>query len=367
MVLSGLAGAAWLAGIAAAHADPIAESTPAGADAAAGTFADPEGESSLSPASTSLFDAAAAVSEQAALSPAIQLESAVSPATYVSGELSDSDSDHDVASATFHADASNDASADAVDDSTTLAGAAGGLFSSLSSDGEADAAATDLGEPPTLVHTAVEPLSDVAQPLTMATEPVAANADAVTVPVAGVLTELPRPDAAATAPLRATLGQAATPTITADPGVGHGLSSLFTSVGPVSGSADPAAFAVDRVLAVDVHEKQRTDAPAEVGHSDVDSAPQLKAAVKPDVSVDRLGDSPQHSVPAALDYFGFAATGPSTGASLATGGAPQDGGVGLALRPASAGSDAEVSRVTPMTAVIGQLPDHVEDPAVSPD
>ncbi|MGH8791830.1 MAG: hypothetical protein ACRDXX_04200 [Stackebrandtia sp.] len=365
VILSGFAGAAWLAGMASAQAEPIA-----------GPESETEAESSLSPVATSLIDAVASETEQAALSPASQLESATAEILDVPGELTNSASSDDAVPAK-----------PVVDNTTLFAPLQSGEYRNETVDEfmtprpSGGNPSTPTSEPDSVLGQAqpiADPLFDVTAPATAplyaAAQPVAGDLDAVTFPVTGTLSELTRPVAAAAVPVSATFAKAATPLAAVDPGIGTRLLAP-TPDGSALGYANPIAKAVDDLFAPlpggvnrnDAHH-QSVGSSAEPGRASVEGTTKSSASETSGSaiwSLDRSGPHP-FSTPTRPDAFGLAVTGGGSHGTSLAGASSHDSGAGL-MWPVHAGSSTEVSRVTPMTAAKGQLPDHVEDPAVSPD
>lgn len=327
-VLAGLSGIAWLAGVAAAHADPVA-----------GSASEVSSSSQPSVVATPVIDPVAAESEQAALTPVNQLESATSSILEVPAELLRDKSEQDTSQS-----ASNvDASADAVTPDTTVG--------STSSDHAAGAPAADGAE------TAVNP---VLAPLAVAVEPAMGNLTAVTTGVGEMLTGASRPVMALMRPVDSVFS-ALTPV--GGPGMLTPLLAPLT--GSVPGSFGSMGFDVDNGVSFARQHDQVVTGSAEPGHRvagteiSEDDVPWVPGAML------RHSD-PTPSSPGVGPDFGLTTSGVIPTGNNLSGANPFDSGAGY-LASTHTDRDAEVSRVTPTTAAFGQLPDHVADPAVAPD
>lgn len=174
----------------------------------------------------------------------------------------------------------------------------------------------------------------VMTPLETAARPVA-ELDAVTKPVDGTLKRIARPVAAGANPIGAMLPW-----------------------------AQPGSDETETETVRD----QRVPAAAEARHGH----PAANATLNPAEPHHRYADGrsngsePSHN-PAKPASNGIAAMG-GLGTGTGPGGSPtHDNGAGLAMSAADTAVNAGTSRVNPATAATGLLPDHVEDPAVSPD
>lgn len=345
VLLAGVAGAAWLVGVAAAHADPIA-----------GPAQDSENVSGLVPASTSNTGTVAAVPEQAALAPVNQLESATASVLDVPGTLLTTISGNDADKATSTATASADVAASDTDNGEPLNPTANELSAPA---GAGNANVTSQGPVGTLLS-AARPVTDsldrIARPITApvaAADPVNGRLDSATGPLT-TLIGLTRPVAAAADQVGALL------TSTAPASSQSGMLGLPTPIG--SAGFHPAQHhTVDRDATV------RTSGP----NASAEHFTASTNGFNPEPP-NWTGSAEQRDRPSgpfrvlAQPDPGIAATGGASTGGFPTGCSPYDSGAGRCTF-VHTDRNAKVSRVTPQTAIFGQLPDHVEDPVVSPD
>ncbi|MGH8876991.1 MAG: hypothetical protein ACRD0P_06585 [Stackebrandtia sp.] len=328
-VLAGLSGIAWLAGVAAAHADPIA-----------GTASDDSTSSQLSSVAAPVVDPESAESEQAALTPANQLESDTSSILDVPGEVLGSASKSEAPQATSNAVTSADVTTtDTVDNAP-----------SHRADGTP---AVDSPE------TSVSP---VLAPLAAAAEPVTGNLATVTEGVGGAVSGVSRPLKATAQPVDSLLTR---PSQAPPPAMLTSLLAPLTNSAADPGSYRDKAFEVDNgVFTARAHTKMADDS--------VESVHGAASNTVSEGDANTVGGAhPRHADPAPSPLpvrpdFGITTSGAVPAGTSLYGPAPADSGVGN-LASVHPDRNAEVSRVTPSTAVFGQLPDHVTDPAVSPD
>ncbi|CAM3445686.1 hypothetical protein [Stackebrandtia soli] len=319
-VLAGLSGVAWLASIATAQADPTVG------------ISGEEANSSSLVTVTSAVTQPAAESEQAALTPVNQPESAVesvlsAPVNLVT-ELTASPDPNTV-------DASADAPAPNALGNTS---------------GEARPRTdTAAGSTPT------------SEPLRAVAAPVASNLSAVTSGVGNVLGGVTRPVSETVRPIDSVV-TGLTPSVSG-PSVypltssrnGAGIGSARTTIG----DGDTGVPSVR-------HRASAAGTPDESGDWQVAGVSVNEGDVHwVHDAIVRHSDPTQSSVPVRSDA-GRTTSGVTPTGSTAGGSIPADSGVGHPV-PTHLDSGAAVSRVTMMTAVFGQLPDHVTDPAVSPD
>jgi hypothetical protein len=350
MVLVGLAGAAWLTGVATAHA---ASSAPEASES--------EPVITLSPASPSDVDGVTAASEQAALTPANQLESATASILDVPGELLTTQSGSEPDRATEPADASADATARSTTDGGRLFNTARELVAPA---GAAVPVVADGQSSPVIgiARHVTDPVMDMADPviapLQKTVKPISGGMSALTSPVTSALTRATEPDTAAIDPVSALFTRLGSTSV-------H--SGRFPQVLPLFGGSGatrsgPAITASEGASIA--HDDYTASAPAEDSQVVTSEQPAVHSDDASEVFRFHDGAEP-HRIP-ALSHYGIATTtGVSAGNGL-SGSSPHDSGTGLAM-PIRADRNAQVSRVTPKTAVSGQLPDHVEDPVVSPD
>lgn len=342
-VLAGVTGVAWLAGVAAAHADQVA-----------GSAQDDENASGLAPMSTSMVDAVAAESEQAALAPVSQLESTAASILAVPGALLNTSSEFTAAPANHDAIGSADAIASDIDKNVPLARATDDPSTSAgvgSTETEFRPLRAALEGADPVMDSLVDVTRTFVNPLTAA-GPFHGRSDSVANPLA-VLNAL-------TYPAAATAGQ------------------VGTVLAPAASISDVSDVPLEvPIEATGDHPKKRggtvrseTDQyPNGVGSAESsgsDAVGSRSERLDRIVDVDRRSDPAEPVRTARYPDPGIAATGGSPYSGWSGGCSPYDSAAGrCALDPAD--RNAQVSRVTPLTAVFGQLPDHVEDPAVSPD
>ncbi|WP_144300356.1 hypothetical protein [Stackebrandtia nassauensis] len=176
---------------------------------------------------------------------------------------------------------------------------------------------------------------DMVAPLTSAARPVTGELDAVTKPVDGTLKRIARPVA-----------------VDANP-----IGAVLSWVKPTSNGTENETV------------RDHSDsAAAKARHGDLGANVTLDRTVPHDRNADgRTGASEPFTGTAQPDIYGIAAPG-GIGTGTGPGGSPtHDTGAGLSMSAADSAVNAGTSRVNPLTAATGQLPDHVEDPAVSPD
>jgi len=352
VLLAGVAGAAWLVGVAAAHADPIA-----------GPAQDSENVSGLVPASTSNTGTVAAVPEQAALAPVNQLESATAPTADAPGELWNTVSGNDAAKAKHTVAASADTATGGTDDGALLSTTVSELFAPAGAGNSNVTASDGFGSVPSLVAPVTDSLAGMTSPITSslhpAAEPVNGRLGSTTVPVVTTLTGLTRPAVAAADPVGAML----MPTASAP--ARSGMSPrLITSVG--AAGVHPAGQHENPVNRAAPVRDQVNGFTASAEHGQTASNG-MKAETpnwSGDVNRRDRGQEPIRDV--AFPDPGIVATGNTTTGASSAGCSPYDSGAGRCASD-HAGRNAQVSRVTPLTATMDHLPDHVEDPAVSPD
>ena len=316
-VLAGLSGIAWLAGAAAAHADPVASAS------------DVSAPSRLTVVAAPVIEFVADVPEPAALAPVNQLESVTSSVLAVPTELLAGSPMSDRVQATPAADASTDASAIDIthhvsSDRTTEAPGIGGFM-------------TRQNFPSS---TSASPFGSMMGHLAMITTGVGDTFGSVTGPV---------------------------------PGLTGSVDLLFTGLLP---SGPPLSGATHRAVASPAIATTGDVAPIarpqpSVTHDSAESSPPAVSTAPSGFGAAWVhATSSWHSDPAPQPVPMGTEPGPRTGV-VSTGVSPLgstliDGGLGSVLST-HIDRDAEVSRVAPATAVVGQLPDHVADPAVAPD
>ncbi|WP_147144579.1 hypothetical protein [Stackebrandtia albiflava] len=342
VMLLGLAGAAWLAGTTAAYADHSAD----------GGIGIPP-----SPVLTPVPGQWTAAPEQAALVPESQLESATAPIT---DETDDGPQHHrpDGGADPRHAPDADPArlagEGDVLPKTTselfTPHGVTGGHRT-----GTGDGGILAVARPVTDSLTSMT--NPDAPPRPSVATPVNGRPADTAVPVVSTLTGFTHHATAVAAPVGTMLMPAA-------PHPGSGAAEGNPPTG--SAGADPTAPHTGAgTPASDRHRPTETSAVAErvqaVGHTDDD----------PGRRPEPTGDTvPRDSAPGpirdvAFPDPGIAATGGSATGGYPAGCSPYDSGAGRGACDHT-DRDAQVSRVTPTTATV-DLPDHVEDPAVSPD
>ncbi|TQL77197.1 hypothetical protein FB566_2748 [Stackebrandtia endophytica] len=341
VLLAGVAGAAWLAGVAAAHADPIA-----------GPAQDSENVSGFVPASTSNTGTAAAAPEQAALAPVNQLESATASVLDVPGTLLTTISGNDADKATSTATTSADAVARDTDDGEPLNPTANELSAPVDNSN-----VTSQGPVGTLLS-AAQPVTDslerIARPITApltTVGPANGRLDSTGGPLT-TLIGLTRPVAAAADQVGTLLTPAAPAT--------SGMFGLPVPTGP-AGFHPARQHTVDRDASVRNSGPNASAEQFTAGTDGIDSEQPNWTG-----GADRRDRSSGPFRVLGQPDPGIATTGGASTGGFPTGCSPYDSGAGRCTF-VHTDRNAQVSRVTPRTATFGQLPDHVEDPAVSPD
>lgn len=324
-VLIGLSSAAWLAGVAAAHAEPVASD---GSEIATST--QPSAEV------TPVIDPVAAESEQAALTPANQLESATSSILDVPNELLETAPKSSDSQATTTADASADVTAtDTIDQHQPPR--------DVDETGD---------EPQTAVNSALAPLAAAVKPLS-------GNLTAVNAGVGQTLNGVTQPLSAVAAPVDSAVSRLAP----------AGQPGMYSMLLPLAGGTDIGSYShpdIGRDGVSTAHDQPQVNDSAESVHSVMSK----KMSGDDRTSLGNAHKRASDPAPFTLPVRSNGSTGsdamPASGPGLG-GQASIDSGATSYLGLVHTDRNAVVSRVTPKTAVYGQLPDHVADPAVSPD
>lgn len=328
-MFAGVTGVVWLAGVADAQAD-----------SAIGSTLDHEGVSDLAPVSTLLVDAVAAAPEQAASAPVNQPESVAASILDVPGALFDTPLDEDVTQANQTVVGVADATTNDTDNASPIS-------------------STDV--------TAARSLGAVLNVTRPVTDSLVEVASTITTPMAAVGSTNGRSNSAVK-PLSA-WGMLTRPAVSMAGQVG-GMLLPHVSPSAVAGSPMSVPVVVGEgpsrrvdVVRDSIVRSYEGVASAEQHHVAESERPERPEWIKG--AGGRL-DSPEPIRTVRYPDPGITATGGVPSGGLFGGCSPYDSAAGRCASD-HADRNAQVSRVTPLTAAFGQLPDHVEDPAVSPD